>query len=983
MLRTYKKYNFSNISFDKLMQKRILKVLLVCSTYDAFILEEDGRIDEQIFNEYVSLNLRYPPQFIQVSTAKKTFEVLEKEDINLIITVLSTVDMEYFKLANKIKKNFPEIPIVVLTPFSRERTIRFAKEDLSSIDYVFSWLGNTNLLLAIIKLIEDAMNIENDVKDVGVQAILLVEDSIRFYSSYLPIMYQIILEQSLTFTTEGLNEHQKMMLKRGRPKILLATNYDQAIDLFNKYEKNLLGVISDVSYKRNGKRDKKAGIKFCRKIKEKNSLMPILLQSSDNENKITARHLNVSFIDKNSKKLLHELRHYIRKYFAFGDFIVINPDNSQGIMQISNLKTLQEKIYSIPDNSLNYHLQRNHFSKWLNARAMFNIADFIRNHSLNEFTDLEHVRKFIYDSIEAFRLYKSKGVIAKFYRDSYDKYLTFTRIGDGSLGGKARGLAFLDLMINNHAELNNYENINISIPLTVVLTTDVFDGFMQQNNLYEIALSDTSDTLILETFLKAKIPTTYQDDLKAFVEVIDSPIAVRSSSLLEDSQYQPFAGIYSTYMIPATYNKKRVLEMLLIAIKSVFASVYFNESKAYMTATSNVIDEEKMAIVLQEICGTRYNNRFYPTLSGVGRSINFYPIEPEKPEEGIVNIALGLGKQIVDGGKSLRFSPKHPKKILQLTDAKTALRETQKKFFALDLDSDKFIASTYDSENLIKLRIKDAEKDGSIDLISSVYDFEYDTLKDGKHYEGKKVITFNNILKYDAIPLAKILTQVLKIGQKEMNNPIEIEFAVVIPIDKNKNIIFNLLQIRPIVETSSTITDNLEKIKPEEETIIYSKSALGNGVIKNIYDLIYIKPETFDSIHNEKIAEKIGELNQMFIENDKNYVLVGPGRWGSRDKWLGIPVKWSQISAARVIVEAGLENYRIDPSQGTHFFQNLTSFRVGYFTINPYIKDGFYNLEYLAKQPAVYKDELIRHIHFEKPIIVKIDGKKKIGVVLL
>jgi len=972
---------FSEVHYDQLMQKRIYRVLLICSQYDAFTLEEDGRIDERIFDEYVALNLRYPPQFIHVSSAEEAIKILKEYDFELIITMLSVGGSDPFSMAKKIKALYKNIPIVVLTTFSREVSLRLSNEDLSAIDYVFSWLGNANILLAIIKLIEDKMNAEVDATKVGVQIILLVEDSSRFYSSYLPAIYKLIFEQSLAFMTEGLNEHQKMLRMRGRPKVILATNYDDAWKLYSKYRKNILGVISDVSFKKDGVKVKDAGIQLCKKIKEDDHRMPILLQSSEPNNEVFAREIKVGFINKNSKKLLIELTDFIKEYFAFGDFVFKNPHTGEGILRITDLKSLQDNIFQIPDDSLIYHLTRNHLSKWLNARALFDIAEFLRYLSIEDFKDLEHIRRFIFDAIANFKITKGRGIIAKFYSDSFDEYLTFTRIGEGSLGGKARGLAFLDALIERNPELENFKNVTISIPKTVVLTTEVFDEFMSENDLFEIALSDKPDDEILNTFVNARIPEKYLKDLFTFASVINSPIAVRSSSLLEDSHYQPFAGIYATYMLPRVENVDKMMEMICTAIKSVYASVYYKDSKAYMTATSNVIDLEKMAIVLQEICGKNYNNRFYPTVSGVARSINFYPIEPEQPEDGIANIAFGLGKYIVEGGRGLRFSPKYPNKVLQLSNPKMALAESQKTFYALDLNSDSFMVSTNDSVNLVNLRIKDAEIDGSLDMVASVYDFDNDILKEGNHYNGKKIITFANILKHNSFPLAEIIDRILKIGHREMNNPIEIEFAANINQDKTKKSLFNILQIRPIVETNDTIKEKLDEI-PFEDTIVYSYSALGNGIIRDIYDIIYVKPETFDSTNNPKIADRISEINDKFLQSKKNYILIGPGRWGSSDHWLGIPVKWAQISAARVIIESGLSNYRVDPSQGTHFFQNLTSFRVGYFTVNPYKNDGFYDVEFLDKQNTVYEDEYLRHIRFEKNILIKIDARKKIGIIL-
>ncbi len=976
-----KKFYFSDTSFSTLMKKRIYHVLLISSAYDAFILEDDGRIDEQIFNEYVSLNLRYPPQFLLAHSEEKAFQILEDEKIDLVISMLSAEEQDTFDLARSMNSSYPEIPIVVLTPFSREVTIKLTEEDLGAIDYVFSWLGNADLLLAIIKLIEDKMNVEVDVFEVGVQVIILVEDSIRFYSSYLPNIYKLIFKQSKTFMTEGLNEHQKMLRMRGRPKILMATNYEEALSLYEQYKTNLLGIISDINYHRNGVKDKYAGIELARKVKSDDKYMPILLQSSDAAMAKLAKEIEVGFINKNSKTLSLQLRNFIREYFAFGDFIFQDPETGNEIARAEDLKSLQEIIFQIPDESLFYHIQRNHLSKWLRARALFPLAEMLKDFKPGDFNDIDEIKRFVFDAIASFRLNKARGVIAEFYRDSFDEYFTFSRIGEGSIGGKARGLAFLDALIKRNRLYDNYPGVVVTIPRSVVIGTDVFDEFMEDNNLFRIALSEMSDIEILQKFVESRLPFRIHEDLYTFIKVVKNPIAVRSSSLLEDSHYQPFAGIYSTYMIPNIQDdERRMIEMLSNAIKGVYASAFFKDSKAYMTATANVIDEEKMGIVLQEVCGKQYGNRFYPVISGVARSINFYPIEPEKPEEGTANVALGLGKYIVDGGLTLRFSPKYRRKILQLSSAKMALKETQKRFYALNLEPDSFKPCVDDGINLLELKITEAEKDKTLKFLASTYDFQNEVLRDGIHYEGKKVLTFSNILKHNVFPLAKIIEDFLDIGQREMAKPVEIEFAVDLDKPDDEPKVFNILQIRPIVDNNQTINKDLERVDVKK-SIIYSSSAMGNGIIDDIYDFVYIKPESFDPSKNQEIAGQLGVLNNEFVNDQQNYVLVGPGRWGSSDPWLGIPVKWPQISAARVIVESGLADYRIDPSQGTHFFQNLTSFRVAYLTINPYINDGFYDLDYLKQFEAVFEDDYIRHIRFQKPILIEVDGKKNIGVV--
>jgi DNA-binding NarL/FixJ family response regulator len=965
------------------MQRRIHKVLIICSNYDNYMLEEDGRIDEQIFNEYVSLNLRYPPTFVQTDSVDEAMEILDNEKIDLVISMLNLRNTGIFSLSKRIKDKCPEIPVVALTYFSREVTLRLEKEDLSYVDHVFCWPGDASLLLAIIKIIEDRMNAEYDVEVIGVQTIILVEDSIRYISVYLPNLYKIILAQSRDFQQEALNPHQKMLKMRGRPKILLATNFEDAIGLYQKYKFNCLGVISDISYKMGGEKNVNAGIELCKIILEDDNNMPFLLQSSDAESKKIADKLEVGFINKYSKSLSIELRNFIIQNLAFGPFVFRNPENKEAIGVATDLQSFQQKLLSLPVESLVYHAERNHFSKWLNARALFPVAQMFKFIQKEDFESVEEMRRFIYVAISSFRLGKGRGVIAKFDRTSFDEYLIFSRIGDGSIGGKARGLAFINSIIKRYKLFNKFKNVLITIPRTVVLSTDVFDEFMERNNLYSIGLSEMDDEEILKRFVESELPGWVYQDLYAFLSVSNShPIAVRSSSKLEDSHYQPFAGIYSTYMIPRIPENSLMVKMLSDAIKEVYASVYYHSSRAYMTATSNVIDEEKMGIVLQEVCGNKHGNIYYPTLSGVARSINFYPIGSEKAEDGIANIAMGLGKLIVDGGASLRFSPKHPKKILQLSSPDSALRETQKEFLALDLNVDSFVPSVDDGVNIVKKRIKDAESMSTLKHCASSYDLQSNIIRPGINHPGKRIITFDNILKYNTFPLAEILDELLDLGQKEMGNPIEIEFAANLEMQSEMPRVFNFLQIRPIVDNDQSQQVDIESVN-KEDTIVYSDSALGNGMIKGIKDIIYVRPESFKAENNEKIVTILENLNNKFIKSSVNYVLIGPGRWGSTDPWLGIPTKWPQISQARVIIESGLRNYRIDPSQGTHFFQNITSFRVGYFTINPFINDGYYNVEYLDGMEAVYQDDFLRHIHFDEALDIKIDGRIHRGAILL
>ena len=976
----FKNLVFKDTSFANLMNKRIYNVLLIATKYDAFMLEDDGRVDEQIFNEYTSLSLRYPPRFTQVTTEEEALAELKDRNFELIICMPNMDNRDIFAAASEIKIHYPNIPIVVLTPFSKEVSKRIANEDLSAIDYVFSWLGNAELLLAIIKLIEDKMNAPDDTASVGVQIILLVEDSVRFYSSALPHLYKFVLEQSQMFAKEALNDHQRTLRMRGRPKIKLARTYEEAVRIFNQYRDNMLGIISDMSFMHDGVKDPYAGYKFGQYVRKTGLIIPFVLESSEASNKVYAKELGASFIDKNSKSYPQDLRKKIMQRFGFGDFVILNPQTKEEIMRIKDLKDLQKKVFQIPDDSLVYHLSRNHFSRFFYSRAMFPPAEVLKRVDVSDYKDMDEARKLIFDLIVQYRRMKNSGVVAVYQKERFDEYSNFARIGDGSLGGKGRGLAFIGAMVKRYPKLE-HDHFAVTIPKTVVICTDIFDEFMETNELYPVALSDVDDETILKYFLRASLPARLIEDLMAFFDVVKSPIAVRSSSLLEDSHYQPFAGIYSTYMVPKLEDKYDMLRTLSDAIKAVYASVFYRDSKAYMTATSNLIDQEKMAIVLQEVVGNRYNDRFYPTISGVARSLNFYPIGNEKAEDGIANIALGLGKYIVDGGQTLRFSPRHPHNILQMSTMDFALRETQTRFYALDLKNlaDQF--SVDDSFNLLRLNLKDADADGSLKFIVSTYDPYDQVIRDGYYPGGRKILSFVNVLQHEVFPLADTLDQILHVGQDEMGRPIEIEFAVNIDPQNLGFATFYLLQVRPIVDNKEVMEEDLTLVE-QEDTILTSTSVLGHGIVTDVQDIIYVKTGAFCSSNNQSIAYDIEKMNRQFTGEEKNYVLVGPGRWGSSDSWLGIPVKWPHISNARVIVECGLENYRVDPSQGTHFFQNLTSFGVGYFTINPFKGDGWFDEGYLNSLPAVEETEYLRHVRFDKPVVIKMDGKKSLGVVL-
>jgi len=971
-------YKFEELSFKQLMQKRIHNILIVCSSYDYYLLEEDGRIDEQIFNEYTDLNLRYPPSFLHAPSIEEALKLLESENIDLVITWVDA-SKKSFEIAKEIKAIYPDLPIAALSHYSEELRKMLNDDQSVAIDFVFHWSGNINIFLAIIKLVEDRMNAEKDINEIGVNAILLVEDSLRFYSQYLPIIYKVVLQQTESFIHEGLNQHRKMISKRGRPKILLATNYEEGIELFEKYKENILGIISDVTYYKDGEKNNQAGFLFLNYVRKKSKYLPALMQSSEIKNKKKATLVNAEFLYKYSDTLGLDIKKYITKHFSFGEFKFWDPKKKKIVRKAKDLRSFQQSLASIPIETLVYHAKRNDFSRWLQSRALFSLSKLFSKIRFEHFNDDKDLREFLIKSVRAFRLDRSRGVIAKFDKDLYDEYLVFSRIGDGALGGKGRGLSFIDMFLKRHRLSNKFENVNISIPRTVVLSTDVFDEFMEKHNLFTYVAKKHSDEAILNKFISKPLPAKALADIKAFLETSDTPIAIRSSSVLEDSLYQPFAGIFATYMVPNT-EIKAFVKMVENAIKSVMASAFYKNSKAYIKATSHSIEESKMAVILQEVIGKQYEDVYYPNISGVARSINVYPIGSEKSEEGIANIALGLGEIIVGGGRSLRFSPFHPKKILQLSNPMTTQRETQKYFYGLDTNPDSYQVSTSEAVNKKKLSLRKAKNHQSLKFVASTYDMQNNVIRPGIMHDGIRVLTFDNILKYNTFPLAEILRELLRVGQLEMQNPIEIEFAIKLDVPKGEPQEFSFLQIRPIVEQDN-FTNLLDDDIELSNTIIYSKSALGNGKYEHITDLVYVKPDSFDKAKTEDIALAVEKINKEFEGSDKKYILIGPGRWGSSDSWLGIPVVWSQISSAKVIVESGLEDYRIDPSQGTHFFQNLTSFKVGYLTINPFIDDGYFDVAYLDKQEAVYENKFLRHIRFSKPLTVIIEGKTNKAVI--
>lgn len=970
----------------RFMKYRIHKILLVCCSYDGYILEEDGHIESQINQEYLDLNMSNPPSFTRVSSTREALEALAEDDsYDFILTMYNVGEPDIFTFAKLAKERHPQIPIALLTSFSKDIYRRLGEQDRSGLDYIFCWHGNTDLIIAIIKLVEDKMNAEEDISVGGVQAILLVEDSIRFYSTYLPELYKLILLQNTEFLKDAFNEQQQVLRKRARPKILLARSYEEAVELYDRYKQNLLGVISDVGFvlhREDPAESEKpdAGIDLCRRIKNDNPLMPVLLQSSQTAFSEQAEALGAGFIAKNSKTLLSQLHDYIDREFAFGDFVFEDPATGEEIGRARDLAQMQEMIASIPDEAFEYHTSQNHLSKWLYSRGLFPLAASIRQYNKSHFTSVEEHRRVLVNLIRDYRTLLGQGVVARFDAETYSDAIAFARIGEGSLGGKARGLAFMNSMLIKYRQYDKHEGVRIMIPRSVVIATEYFDEFIRMNGLQYVVSQEFSDEEILSEFVSSYVPPRLQQELKAYIRTVRTPLAVRSSSKLEDSHYQPFAGIYSTYMIPFTKNEDQMLRLLLRAVKSVYASVYFAASRAYIQTSQNLISEEKMAVIIQEVCGTEQDGLYFPTCSGVARSINYYPIGDERPEDGVCNVAMGLGKLVVDGGRTLRFSPRYPQKVLQTSTPELALRDTQNEVLALSLSPEEFRTSIDDAVNLHRLNVREIDGMRNARFVCSVWDRENERISDSPFDRGRKVITFNNILKYNTFPLAEIVSDILRMGTEEMRCPVEVEFAVNMDVPAGQQQIFNLLQIRPIIDNQDNrpIDWSSETL---DHALIYGEQALGIGRMNDISDIVYVKTPMFDSLATEKIADELLALNARMRDEQRTYILVGPGRWGSSDPFLGVPVKWTHISEAKVIVECGIERFDVEPSQGTHFFQNVTSLGVGYLTINPFRGDGIFREDLLDARQALYEGTYLRHVRFDRPLWVCVDGRSNRGMV--
>ncbi|MBQ4393890.1 MAG: phosphoenolpyruvate synthase [Paludibacteraceae bacterium] len=962
-------------NYTSLMQKRVRRILLVCNNYDSFALEEDGRIDVQIAQEYTELNLSNPPAIQRAETTREALTLLD-ESYDLILVVYSAGGNDVWDFASEAKKQLPNCPIVVLSSFSKEMHQRMEERDKSNIDYLFNWNNSTDLIIAIIKLIEDRMNAPHDILDEGVRAILPVEDSVRYYSTYLPLLYKLVLQQNSIAIRDALNEKQQLLRKRARPKVLMATCYDEAIELYRLYGQNIIGVISDIGFvihKGDPSSSEKldAGVDLCRLIREDNPTMPFLMQSSQESMRSVANKLKVGFVVKKSKTLTQEVSEYIESEFGFGDFIARDPRTGREIARASDLEGFERIITTISPAAFRRLSDNNYLSKWLFARGLFSVGRPVSALRIQDDSDIENVRQMNIRLIHDYRINQALGVVARYSPDTYNNTIYFSRCGDGAMGGKGRGLAFLNHVLQKYDLFDRWENIRVLVPRTMVITTDYFDRFIHDNGLQYVINADLTDEEILSEFVASALPLELYEALRHFIRATKRPLAVRSSSKLEDSYYQPFAGVYSTYMIPHTENEDQQLRLLSKAVKSVYASVYYAASRGYITSTGNVLPEEKMAIVLQEVCGEQEDNYYFPAISGVARSINFYPVGKEKPEDGIVKVAYGLGKVVVDGEQVLRFSPRYPKNVLQTSTVDLAMRETQQSMLALSLNPEKFKTSIDDAVNLERIPIHDCDRFDSLKLIASTYDRENMRIVDSCYPDGPRIVTFAPQLKFRTFPLAEIIQQLLDMAQQEIKCPVEIEFAVNLEHDPQ---IFHVLQIRPISADSLSAKVDWAHID-ESGALLRSGNALGVGQITDVNDIIYLRRDSFDVLRTREMAETICLWNAAMRQAGRSFLLIGYGRWGSQIPTLGVPVQWSDISEAKAIAECSLPNFRIEPSQGSHFFQNLTSFNVGYMNIDPWAREeDMFDIAVLDALPAVEETDLVRHIRLDKPLEMYIDG---------
>lgn len=969
--------------FQNLMRRRIRDILLVSSLYDLHLFEEDGRLYELIRNEYQGFNLSHSPELTRVSSGRDAINLAKEERrFDLIITTLHIDDMPAITFARMVKEQGLGIPVVLLAHDNRELHYLLLHQDPSVFDKVFIWQGDFRIIIAIVKYLEDRMNVDHDTRVVGVQTIIVIEDNVRDYSSFLPIIYTELLKQSQRLISEGINLTHKFLRMRARPKILLCSTYEEAWNFYEKYREYMLGVISDVDFPRNGVQDPLAGIAFARAVKAQQPDLPVLLLSQTPENEAAAHAAGASFIVKNSPFLLTELRQFMVHYFSFGDFIFRTPDGVE-IARATDLKSLEEQLHVVPDESLVYHGERNHFSQWLKARTEFWLAHQLRPRKVSDYPSVAALRQDLINALHSYSIARQRGIITDFSKETFDPESSFARIGSGSLGGKARGLGFVNTLINDYNVGNQFEGVTISVPPAVVVATDVFDQFLEENNLKHFAMNCTDDREITKRFLHAeKFPEDVLGELAAFLDIVHTPLAVRSSSLLEDSQYSPFAGVYQTYMLPNNHPNPLVrLNDLLNSIKRVYASTFYQRAKDYIRVTSYRLEEEKMAVIVQKLVGIAHENRFYPDFAGVARSYNFYPIPPAKNADGIVSVALGLGKTVVDGGNAVRFCPRYPTDLIQFYSTEETLNNSQRLFYALQLDAPTdFGYETHDM--LLKQYDLDvAERDGTLRLVGSTYSPEDDTISDGLARRGIRVVTFAPLLRSRLFPLPQILELLSDMGTWGMGTPVEIEFAVNMSLPPDRPKEFGLLQMRPLVVHRETEELNVEDFDPST-LICQSDRVLGNGLIEDIRDVVLVDYHRFERSQSRLVAAEVSKFNSQLLSENRPYLLIGVGRWGSLDPWLGIPVTWDQIAGAKAIVEASFKDLSVTPSQGSHFFQNITAFMVGYFSVDTHHGKGYLDWDWLLGCTPSATMEFTRLLRFDKPLLIKINGHQGKGVIL-
>ena len=967
--------------FHELMAKKVTDILLVSSPYEAFIMEEEGRLAERIIHEYRGLNLSRPPMLTWVSTAREAMNALATKKFDLVITMPQVDEMDAYVFGRKIKALNPDLPVYLLIQNTSKHLLERRYAGRKSIDRVFVWFGNTDLLLALIKNLEDRMNVSYDTQRARVRVIILVEDSPIYYSSLLPLLYKEIVTQTQAVMEESINDEHRILRMRARPKILVADNYEEALELYHQYRPYLLSVLSDVRFPKNGQMHDKAGFSLLSMIRQEKPDLPLLNFSSEESNRQSTEKIPAVFLNKNSPTLHSEIRRFFIQHLGFGEFVFRLPDGRE-FARASNLRQMETLLPSIPDESVYYHGLRNHFSSWLMARSEVMLASRLKPVKVSDFSEPGQLKDYLVNCIHERRKGRQKGIITELASGSFDPDADFIKVGKGSLGGKARGLAFVSTQLKEYPELQNkFENIDIQVPKSLVLSTEGFDSFIIKNNFQELATADLSDREITRLFQAAQFPGWLKTDMELFARHTAYPLAVRSSSLLEDAQYQPFAGIYKTYMLPNSHPNPAIrLGQLILAIKLVYASTYYQAPKSYVKSTFHRLEDEKMAVVIQKLTGTNYDNLFYPAVSGVAQSYNFYPISHMKPEEGIAQIALGLGKTVVEGETSLRFSPMYPQFLPQFSTVDDILKNSQRFFYVLKMKGFPQNLDSDENATLAKLDVEEAKDHPSVKRLSSVYSVQDHRIRDGVRTDGYPVLTFADILKYRSFPLAEILTDILEIGRKGMGCPVEIEFAVNLDLGSDQRPSFDLLQIRPMGIRQQHMEEDIKE-DDISAAFCYSTMALGNGCNKEIRDIVFVNPDGFDPARTVDIATEIGRMNRQLVQQQRKYLLIGPGRWGSADRWLGIPVKWHDISGVGAMIETTIENFKADPSQGSHFFHNITSLGISYLT-NSQNGSDFIDWIWLQSLPTTEKTTYLHHVKLDNPLTVKIDGKNSTAVIL-